>query len=56
MRRIAGEVNDLAPFDVVIHNAGVIEGPALIAVNVVAFIVFTIDFFLFMKSGRERSR
>ena len=28
----------------------------LIAVNVVAFIVFTIDFFLFMKSGRERSR
>ena len=25
----------------------------LIAVNVVAFIVFTIDFFLFMKSGRE---
>lgn len=26
VRRIAGEVNDLAPFDVVIHNAGVIEG------------------------------
>lgn len=36
VRRIAGEANSLAPFDAVIHNAGVIDGPDLVAVNVVA--------------------
>jgi NAD(P)-dependent dehydrogenase (short-subunit alcohol dehydrogenase family) len=35
-RDVAEQVNRLGPVDAVIHNAGVISGPALVAVNVVA--------------------
>jgi NAD(P)-dependent dehydrogenase (short-subunit alcohol dehydrogenase family) len=35
-RRIAVEVNRLGPMDAVIHNAGVLSGPQVLSVNVVA--------------------
>jgi NAD(P)-dependent dehydrogenase (short-subunit alcohol dehydrogenase family) len=35
-RDIAGQVNDLGRMDAVIHNAGVMTGPAVLPVNVVA--------------------
>jgi NAD(P)-dependent dehydrogenase (short-subunit alcohol dehydrogenase family) len=35
-RDIAAQVNRLGPMDAVIHNAGVISGPAVLAINVVA--------------------
>lgn len=35
-RRVAEEANQFGRFDAVIHNAGVIEGPELVGVNVVA--------------------
>jgi NAD(P)-dependent dehydrogenase (short-subunit alcohol dehydrogenase family) len=35
-RDVAGEVNRLGPMDAVIHNAGVISGPHVLPVNVVA--------------------
>ncbi|CAM3420508.1 SDR family NAD(P)-dependent oxidoreductase [Occultella aeris] len=40
---IANQLRQLAPVDVVIHNAGVIEGPSLLAVNVVAPYLLTTD-------------
>ncbi|MCI1746734.1 MAG: SDR family NAD(P)-dependent oxidoreductase [Acidipropionibacterium sp.] len=36
VRRIAEEAHRFAPFDAVIHNAGVSDGPDLVAVNVIA--------------------
>ncbi|MFH8253195.1 SDR family NAD(P)-dependent oxidoreductase [Microbacterium sp. B2969] len=36
VRSLAEQANELGPFDAVIHNAGVIEGPTLLPVNVVA--------------------
>ncbi|MGW3916653.1 SDR family NAD(P)-dependent oxidoreductase [Streptomyces sp. NPDC005070] len=36
VRRIAAELDDTAPFDAVIHNAGVWSGPAVMPVNVIA--------------------
>lgn len=41
VHRIAAEANGLDPFDAVIHNAGVIDGPDLVAVNVLAPYVLT---------------
>jgi NAD(P)-dependent dehydrogenase (short-subunit alcohol dehydrogenase family) len=35
-RGVADQVNDLGPMDAVIHNAGVIRGPQVLPVNVVA--------------------
>ncbi|MBY8881181.1 SDR family NAD(P)-dependent oxidoreductase [Actinacidiphila acidipaludis] len=42
VRRIATELNDLAPLDAVIHNAGVWSGPAVMPVNVVAPYLLTV--------------
>ncbi|MEV6833801.1 SDR family NAD(P)-dependent oxidoreductase [Streptomyces sp. NPDC051133] len=36
VRRIAAELNDAAPLDAVIHNAGVWSGPAVMPVNIIA--------------------
>ena len=36
VERIAAELNDAKPLDVVIHNAGVWSGPAVMPVNVIA--------------------
>ena len=36
VRDLAEQINDLGALDAVIHNAGVVRGPALLAVNVVA--------------------
>jgi NAD(P)-dependent dehydrogenase (short-subunit alcohol dehydrogenase family) len=36
VRRLADEINDSEPLDVVIHNAGVWSGPAVMPVNVIA--------------------
>ncbi|MFJ9713327.1 SDR family NAD(P)-dependent oxidoreductase [Streptomyces sp. NPDC101234] len=36
VRHIAAELNDAEPLDVVIHNAGVWSGPAVMPVNIVA--------------------
>jgi NAD(P)-dependent dehydrogenase (short-subunit alcohol dehydrogenase family) len=36
VRDLAAQVNELGPLDAVIHNAGVLNGPSLLAVNVVA--------------------
>lgn len=36
VRRIAAELNDAEPLDVVIHNAGVWSGPAVMPVNIIA--------------------
>ncbi|MGO4455309.1 SDR family NAD(P)-dependent oxidoreductase [Arthrobacter sp. RAF14] len=41
VRELAVQANALGPYDAVIHNAGVIEGPALLPVNVVAPYVLT---------------
>lgn len=41
VQELAEQANDLDPFDAVIHNAGVIDGPALLPVNVVAPYVLT---------------
>jgi NAD(P)-dependent dehydrogenase (short-subunit alcohol dehydrogenase family) len=35
-RDVAGQVNQLSPVDAVIHNAGVLSGPSVLPVNVVA--------------------
>src|SRR4051794_38329354 len=35
-RAVADQVNRLGPLDAVIHNAGVMRGPHILAVNVVA--------------------
>jgi NAD(P)-dependent dehydrogenase (short-subunit alcohol dehydrogenase family) len=40
-RDVAGQVNRLGPMDAVIHNAGVIRGPHVLPVNVVAPYVLT---------------
>ena len=40
-RDVAGQVNRLGPMDAVIHNAGVISGPHVLPVNVVAPYVLT---------------
>ncbi|MFI8308268.1 SDR family NAD(P)-dependent oxidoreductase [Streptomyces sp. NPDC085927] len=36
VRRIAAELNEAAPLDAVIHNAGVWSGPAVMPVNIIA--------------------
>jgi NAD(P)-dependent dehydrogenase (short-subunit alcohol dehydrogenase family) len=41
VQELAEQADDLDPFDAVIHNAGVIDGPALLPVNVVAPYVLT---------------
>lgn len=41
VRALAGQANALGRFDAVIHNAGVVSGPSLLAVNVVASFVLT---------------
>lgn len=41
VQELAEQADDLDPFDAVIHNAGVINGPALLPVNVVAPYVLT---------------
>ncbi|WP_434175600.1 SDR family NAD(P)-dependent oxidoreductase [Brachybacterium conglomeratum] len=41
VRGLAEQAEVLGPFDAVIHNAGVIDGPALLPVNVVAPYVLT---------------
>ena len=40
-RDVAGQVNQLGPVDAVIHNAGVLSGPSMLPVNVVAPYVLT---------------
>lgn len=42
VRRIAAELDDLAPLDAVIHNAGVWSGPAVMPVNIVAPYLLTV--------------
>src|SRR5699024_5786336 len=41
VRSLAEQANRLGPLDTVIHNAGVIDGPALLPVNVLAPYVLT---------------
>lgn len=41
VRELAEQAEELGPFDAVIHNAGVIDGPALLPVNVVAPYILT---------------
>ncbi|GAA1489852.1 SDR family NAD(P)-dependent oxidoreductase [Brachybacterium sacelli] len=41
LQGIAEQANGLGPFDAVIHNAGIIDGPALLPVNAVAPYVLT---------------
>lgn len=41
VRSLAEQAGELGPFDAVIHNAGVLDGPALLPVNVVAPYVLT---------------
>lgn len=43
VRRLAKQANSLGRFDAVIHNAGVIGGPSLLPVNVVAPFVLTAE-------------
>jgi NAD(P)-dependent dehydrogenase (short-subunit alcohol dehydrogenase family) len=43
VRRLVQQANALGRFDAVIHNAGVIGGPSLLRVNVVAPFVLTAD-------------
>lgn len=43
VRRLAKQANALGRFDAVIHNAGVIGGPSLLPVNVVAPFVLTAE-------------
>jgi NAD(P)-dependent dehydrogenase (short-subunit alcohol dehydrogenase family) len=43
VRRLAQQANALGRFDAVIHNAGVIGGPSLLPVNVVAPFVLTAE-------------
>jgi NAD(P)-dependent dehydrogenase (short-subunit alcohol dehydrogenase family) len=47
--RLATQLNDLGRFDAVIHNAGVLNGPDVLAVNVVAPYLLTA---LMMPPGR----
>lgn len=58
-REVAAQVNALGPMDVVIHNAGVYEGPTVLAVNVVAPYVLTALIarprrLLYLSSGMHR--
>src|SRR5207237_3175947 len=58
-RDVAGQVNRLAPIDAVIHNAGVISGPHVLPVNVVAPYLLTalIDRpkrLIYLSSGMHR--
>ena len=39
--RLAEQINGIGQFDAVIHNAGVIDGPSVFAVNIVARYVLT---------------
>jgi NAD(P)-dependent dehydrogenase (short-subunit alcohol dehydrogenase family) len=41
-RDVAGQVNELGPVDAVIHNAGVLSGPNVLPVNVVAPYLLTV--------------
>jgi len=41
-RRLAEEVNDIGRMDAIIHNAGVLSGPELLAVNVLAPYLLTV--------------
>ncbi|MBO1268993.1 SDR family NAD(P)-dependent oxidoreductase [Arthrobacter cavernae] len=59
VRDMAGQVNALGRFDAVIHNAGVIGGPSLLPVNVVAPFVLTAemerpDRLLYLSSSMHR--
>jgi NAD(P)-dependent dehydrogenase (short-subunit alcohol dehydrogenase family) len=59
-RGIAGQVNDLGRMDAVVHNAGVITGPHVLPVNVIAPYLLTalIDRpqrLIYLSSGMHRS-
>jgi NAD(P)-dependent dehydrogenase (short-subunit alcohol dehydrogenase family) len=59
-RGIAGQVNDLGRMDAVVHNAGVITGPDVLPVNVIAPYLLTalIDRpqrLIYLSSGMHRS-
>lgn len=58
-RGVADQVNALGPVDVVIHNAGVYSGPALLPVNVVAPYALTVLIqspkrLIYLSSGMHR--
>ena len=58
-RGVADQVNALGPTDVVIHNAGVYSGPALLPVNVVAPYALTLliqrpSRLIYLSSGMHR--
>jgi NAD(P)-dependent dehydrogenase (short-subunit alcohol dehydrogenase family) len=58
-RGVAEQVNALGPIDVVIHNAGVYEGPTVLPVNVVAPYVLTAlivspQRLIYLSSGMHR--
>lgn len=58
-RRLADEVNRLGRMDAVIHNAGVISGPRLMTVNVVAPYLLTVlverpDRLIYLSSSMHR--
>ncbi|MEZ5184959.1 MAG: SDR family NAD(P)-dependent oxidoreductase [Candidatus Nanopelagicales bacterium] len=59
VRRLADRLDDLGPLDAVIHNAGVIGGPALLHVNVVAPYLLVASMqpanrLIFLSSGMHR--
>lgn len=58
-REIAAQVNALGPMDAVIHNAGVVSGPHVLAVNVVAPYLLTAlverpQRLIYLSSGMHR--
>jgi len=59
-RDVAGQVNQLGPMDAVIHNAGVISGPHVLPVNIVAPYLLTAlierpERLIYLSSGMHRS-
>lgn len=58
-RDVAGQVNELGPVDAVIHNAGVMTGPSVLPVNVVAPYLLTVLIrrparLVYLSSGMHR--
>jgi NAD(P)-dependent dehydrogenase (short-subunit alcohol dehydrogenase family) len=58
-RGVAEQVNQLSPVDAVIHNAGVLSGPSLLPVNVVAPYLLTVLIrrpkrLVYLSSGMHR--
>ena len=59
VRELAAQVNRLGPMDAVIHNAGVMSGPGVLMVNVVAPYLLTAlidrpDRLVYLSSGMHR--